>query len=61
MPSVSRKQHAFMAAVANSPAFASTVGVPIRVGRDFVAADKMAGKFLKPQRKPHHGKERNGR
>ena len=40
MPSSSKKQHNFMAAVANNPAFAKKVGVPQSVGKDFSAADK---------------------
>ena len=40
MPSVSKKQHNFMAAVANNPAFAKKAGVPQSVGKDFSAADK---------------------
>ena len=40
MPSTSKKQHNFMAAVAHSPAFAKKVGVPQSVGKDFNAADK---------------------
>ena len=40
MPSVSKKQHNFMAAVANNPSFASKAGVPQSVGADFEAADK---------------------
>lgn len=40
MPSTSKKQHDFMAAVANSPAFAKKAGVPKSVGKDFIAADK---------------------
>ncbi len=40
MPSVSKKQHNFMAAVANNPAFAKKAGVPQRVGEDFLQADK---------------------
>ena len=40
MPSVSTKQHNFMAAVAHSPAFAKKVGVPQSVGKDFSTADK---------------------
>ena len=40
MPSVSKKQHNFMAAVAHSPAFAKKVGVPTSVGKDFNQADK---------------------
>ena len=40
MPSVSGKQHRFMAAVANNPAFAKKAGVPQSVGKEFVQADK---------------------
>ena len=40
MPSSSKKQHNFMAAIANSPSFAKKVGVPQSVGQDFTAADK---------------------
>ena len=40
MPSTSKKQHNFMAAIANNPAFAKKVGVPQSVGKDFIAADK---------------------
>ena len=46
MPSTSKKQHNFMAAVANNPAFAKKVGVPQSVGQDFNEADK-GRKFLK--------------
>jgi hypothetical protein len=40
MPSVSKKQHNFMAAIAHNPAFAKKVGVPQSVGKDFNNADK---------------------
>ena len=40
MPSTSKKQHNFMKAVANNPAFAKKVGVPQSVGKDFSNADK---------------------
>jgi hypothetical protein len=40
MPSSSKKQHNFMAAIAHSPAFAKKVGVPQSVGSDFTKADK---------------------
>ena len=40
MPSTSKKQHNFMAAIANNPAFAKKVGVPQSVGKDFNEADK---------------------
>jgi len=40
VPSTSKKQHNFMAAVANNPAFAKKAGVPQSVGQEFVKADK---------------------
>ena len=40
MPSSSKKQHNFMAAIANNPAFAKKVGIPQSVGKDFNEADK---------------------
>ena len=40
MPSTSQKQHNFMAAVANNPAFAKKAGVPQSVGEEFTKADK---------------------
>jgi len=40
MPSKSKKQHNFMAAIAHNPAFAKKVGVPQSVGKDFNEADK---------------------
>ena len=40
MPSKSKAQHNFMAAIANSPSFAKKVGVPQSVGKDFNEADK---------------------
>jgi hypothetical protein len=45
MPSTSKKQHNFMAAVANNPSFAKKVGVPQSVGKEFNSADK--GKTFK--------------
>jgi hypothetical protein len=45
MPSTSKKQHNFMAAIAHSPSFAKKVGVPQSVGKDFNNADK--GKTFK--------------
>jgi hypothetical protein len=39
MPSVSKKQHNFMAAVANNPKFAKKAGVPKSVGEEFMKAD----------------------
>jgi hypothetical protein len=40
MPSVSKKQANFMAAVAHNPAFAKKAGVPQSVGKEFNQADK---------------------
>jgi hypothetical protein len=40
MPSTSKKQSNFMAAVAHNPAFAKKVGVAQSVGKDFNTADK---------------------
>ena len=46
MPSKSKAQHNFMAAVAHNPAFAKKAGVPQSVGKDFNKADK-GRKFAK--------------
>ena len=46
MPSTSKKQHNFMAAVAHNPAFAKKAGVPQSVGKEFNKADK-GRKFAK--------------
>ena len=46
MPSTSKKQHNFMAAVAHNPAFAKKAGVPQSVGKEFNQADK-GRKFAK--------------
>ena len=45
MPSVSKKQRNFMAAVAHNPAFAKKAGAPQSVGKEFNKADK--GKTFK--------------
>lgn len=45
MPSTSKKQHNFMAAAAHNPAFAKKAGVPVKVAKEFVAADQ--GKTFK--------------
>jgi hypothetical protein len=45
MPSVSKKQHNFMEAIAHNSGFAKKVGVPQSVGQDFSKADK--GKSFK--------------
>jgi hypothetical protein len=63
MPSKSKKQHDFMAAVAHSPKFAKKAGVPMSVGSEFMDADK--GKTFRTggastkaginKQKTHHG------
>jgi hypothetical protein len=45
VPSVSRKQHNLMEAVAHSPSFAKKVGIPQTVGKHYHEADKMKRKF----------------
>jgi hypothetical protein len=45
MPSTSKKQHNFMAAIAKNPSFAKKAGVPSSVGKEFLTADK--GKTFK--------------
>ena len=39
MPSKSAAQHRLMAMVANDPKAAKRLGIPQKVGKDFVAAD----------------------
>jgi hypothetical protein len=64
MPSVSKKQHNFMAAVANNPSFAKKTGIPQSVGEEFMKADKgrKFGSGSRPDRqginkpKTDHGK-----
>jgi hypothetical protein len=45
VPSQTKRQHNFMAAVANNPSFAKKAGVPQSVGQEFIKADK--GRFAK--------------
>jgi hypothetical protein len=40
MPSSSQKQHNLMAMVANDPAAAKRLGIPQKVGKEFVQADR---------------------
>jgi len=59
MPSKSPSQHRLMEAVAHNPAFAKKVGIPVKVGKEFVRADKnkmaeggtvnAAGNYTKPE------------
>lgn len=44
MPSKSPAQKKLMDAVAANPQFAKKVGIPVKVGKEFVAADKAVGK-----------------
>ena len=53
MPSTSKKQHNFMAAVANNPSFAKKAGVPQSVGKDFTAADKGVSFKGGPRMRPY--------
>ena len=52
MPSTSKKQHNFMAAVANNASFAKKAGVPQSVGKEFTAADKAASVKGGPRTRP---------
>ena len=52
MPSFSKKQHNFMAAVAKNPSFAKKVGMKPSVGEEFLTADK--GKTFKQGGKMKH-------
>ena len=56
MPSKSKKQARFMAAVANNPDFAKKAGVPQNVGQEFANADKrnkdMPSKYDSTANKP---------
>jgi hypothetical protein len=76
MPSTSKKQHNFMAAVAKNPAFAKKVGIPRSVGEEFLTADKgkkfkegghmkqdmkkVAGEAVKSHEKKMHGMAKGG-
>ena len=45
MPSKSAKQHRTMQAAAHNTEFAKKVGIPVKVAKEFTAADKKAGKY----------------
>jgi len=58
MPTKSPAQHKLMEAVAHNPSFAKKVGIPLKVGKEFVRADKKmadggkvnaAGNYTKPE------------
>ena len=44
MPSKTKKQARLMQAAAHNPAFARKVGVPVKVAKEFAAADKKKGR-----------------
>ena len=44
MPSKTPKQHRTMEAAAHNPKFAKKVGIPVKVAKEYVAADKKKGK-----------------
>ena len=46
MPSVSDKQARFMAMMAKDPKLAKKAGIPVKVAREFHAADKRQGTYL---------------
>jgi len=51
MPSKSKKQARFMAAIAHSPEFAKKAGVPQSVGEEFNKADAGKGLLSPPKKK----------
>jgi hypothetical protein len=50
MPSKSNKQARFMAMLANNPEMAREEGVPMKVAKDYVKADKKSGRLKKAMR-----------
>jgi hypothetical protein len=56
MPSKSGKQHRLMAMVAHDPGAAKRVGIKQSVGRDFIEADKKAGKQFRLPKERRKGK-----
>jgi len=52
MPSKSAQQHRFMEAAAHNPAFAEKAGIPQKVAKEFVDADKRAAKKAAAKKKP---------
>ena len=56
MPSVSLVQKRTMQAAAHNPKFAARVKIPMQVAKDFVRADKRAGKRKLPKRANRNGK-----
>jgi hypothetical protein len=50
MPSKSAQQHRFMEAAAHNANFADKAGIPQKVAKEFVAADKRVAKRSKKKR-----------
>jgi hypothetical protein len=50
MPSKSPQQHRFMEAAAHNPAFAEKAGIPQKVAKEFVAADKAKANTTRKKR-----------
>lgn len=57
MPSTSKRQERFMAAVAHNPKFAKQAGVPQSVGRDFYRADQRKARRKSIRRALNRAKE----
>jgi hypothetical protein len=51
MPSKSKAQAATMRAAAHNPKFAAKVGIPVKVAKEYAAADKARGKIKLPAKK----------
>jgi hypothetical protein len=51
MPSTSRQQQKLMQAAAANPAVAKKTGVPVKVAKEFVAADKARGPVKLPAKR----------
>jgi hypothetical protein len=51
MPSKSAQQHRFMEAAAHNPQFAEKAGIPQKVAKEFVVADKRAAKRTSAKRR----------
>jgi hypothetical protein len=60
MPSTSAKQARFMQAVAHNPQFAAKVGVPVKVGEEFNAADEAKANPNKKKPKLRIGRQSYG-
>lgn len=50
MPSKSPQQHRFMEAAAHNPEFAEKAGIPQKVAKEFVAADKAEAKVKRKKK-----------